>query len=75
MPHTRHGAALRPATAAVVEISAGLDWASVSPLGSRGDSSVRESQSSKDGVNACVVPPGGFGGAAGFSVLMLRDQE
>ena len=40
--------------------------------GFRGDSWVRESQSSKDGVNASIVPSSGFGGAAGFSVLKWR---
>ena len=68
-------AALRPGTAAVVKRSACLDCVPVSLLGSVVMRWVRKFQSAKDGVDACIVSPSCFGGAAEFSVLKLGVQE
>ena len=51
--HTNSGPALRPGTATVVKISAGLDCVPVSSLGSV-VTEVRKFQSTEDSVNACV---------------------
>ena len=47
----------------------------VSPSGFRGNAWVCEFQSVHDGVNACVVPTSGLGGAASFSVFKLWVHE
>ena len=66
-------AALRPGTAVVVKISAGLDREAVSPW-FRGDAWVCEFHGADYGMNTREVPPGGFG-VAGFCVFQLWVQE
>ena len=64
------------AAPAVVKISAGLDCEAVSPLGSVVmPGSASKFHAADHGVNARVVPPRGFGVAAGFCVFQLWVQE
>ena len=55
-PHTRPGAALRPGTAAVVKISAGLDSEAVSPLGTVVMSESASFTPQDHNMNTRVVP-------------------
>ena len=58
-------AALRPGTAAVVKMSAGLDCEAVSPLGSV---AMPRFHAADHSVNARTVSSRGFGCAAGFCI-------
>ena len=68
-------AAMRPETAAVMKISAGLDRDAASLLNFRGNVWVCKFRAADHSVNARMVSPRGFGVAAGFCVFQLRVQE
>ena len=67
-------AALRPETAVMVKISAGLDCEAVSTL-VRGCARVCKFHATDYGMNTCMVHSRGFGCAAGFRTFQLRVQE
>ena len=67
-------AARRPGTAAV-KISAGLGLRSSEPPGFRGNAGVCQFHAADYRMNTRVVPPRGFGAAAGFCVFQLWVLE
>ena len=68
-------AALRPGTAAVLKISAGLDCEAVKPSGFRSDARICKFHAADHSANACVVSPRSFGCAAGFCMFQLWVLE